>query len=106
MSEINTVSLPCRDMRHAWFRAGDNIIIKDGNRVRHFRRRAECQRCGTVKTEEFKVSYGRNNRVVAVALDRRKYDYVQGYQVTGGLKVADARAILFEGLTFTYEDDQ
>lgn len=105
MSEINTVSLPCRDMRHAWFSAGDNVIIEERSRIRHFRRRAECQRCGTTKTEEFKVSYGRSQRVVAVALVRRKYDYVQGYQVQGGLKVADARAMLFEGLTFTHEDE-
>lgn len=102
MSEVSSVSLECRDMRHAWFAEGDNVIIEEKKRIRHFRRRATCIRCETTKTEEFKVSY-RGDRVVAVGLVRRKYDYVQGYQVQGGLKVADARAMRFAGLEFTYE---
>lgn len=105
MSEISSVSLECRDMRHAWYKASDNIVIRDGNLVRHFRRRIACERCEAVREEDFKVSYARNNRVVAVELVRRRYSYPDGYVVKGGLKTNDARAILFQELTFIHEDD-
>jgi hypothetical protein len=92
-------------MRHAWFPEGDNVIVHDQGRVRHFRRHITCQRCGTVRTEEFRVSYGKNNKVVAVTLVRRHYGYAEGYQVKGGLNVDDARAMLFENLSFVREGD-
>lgn len=105
MSEINSVSLGCRDLRHQWEKTGDNVIIEERKQVRMFSRRAVCLRCETARVEEFKIAYGPNGRITAVGLIRRRYEYVPGYQVKGGLKVADARAMLFEGLEFVRKDD-
>lgn len=93
------ISGPCRDMRHAWFPHGDNILIEESGQVRHFARKLVCARCETLRTDEYKVSR------VAVARVRTKYEYPQGYQIKGGVRVADVRFAMFRNIPMTQQED-
>jgi hypothetical protein len=92
------ISGPCRDMRHAWFPEGDYVLIQEQGQVRHFKRVLKCYRCETVRTDEYKVSR------VAVARVKTKYEYVQGYQIRGGARVADIRFAMFRDAPMTKEE--
>lgn len=94
--------LPCRDLRHSWEPAGDNILIEDRGQVKHFTRTLECMRCECQRIDEYKMSR------IALVLVRTRYKYPFGYQVKGGLRVADARLMLFQNARFTHpeEDDE
>lgn len=97
-AEQLAISGPCRDMRHAWFPQGDNVLIEEQGQVRHFKRVLQCVRCETVRTDEYKVSR------VAVARVRTKYEYPQGYQIRGGARVADVRFALFRDAPMTRKE--
>lgn len=92
--------LPCRDLRHSWESVGDNVLIEERGQVRHFSRTLECARCSTQRIDEYRMSR------VALARVRSRYSYPQGYQVKGGLKVADARLALFSNARFVYREDR
>lgn len=97
-AETLAVSGPCRDMRHKWDPAGDIILIEEKGQVRHFKRRLHCGRCGTIRTDEYKISRS------ALARVRSYYEYPNGYQIRGGVKIADVRFIMFSRAEMVRED--
>jgi hypothetical protein len=97
-AENLAVSADCRDMRHRWERVGDYILIEERGQVRHFKRRLVCDRCGTTRTDEYKISRS------AIARVKSYYEYVEGYQIKGGAKVADVRFIMFSQMPMVRED--
>jgi hypothetical protein len=84
-----TVSLECRDLSHAWMSAGDAVLIEQQGQVRHFERRLRCERCETMRFDEYTISNA------ALARIRSRYAYPDGYRVPGGLSVAKARWMKF-----------
>jgi hypothetical protein len=92
--------LPCRDLRHSWESIGDNVLIEDRGQVKHFTRTLECSRCECRRMDEYKMSR------VALVLLRTRYDYPKGYQVKGGLRVSDARLMLFQDAVFVHRGEQ
>lgn len=92
------VSGPCRDMRHRWDPIGDVVLIEERGQVRHFKRRLGCDRCGTVRNDEYKISN------VALSRVRSYYEYPDGYRIPGGIKIADARFIMFSQMPMRGED--
>ena len=97
-TEDLAISGPCRDMRHKWDQTGDIILIEEKGQVRHFKRRLECDRCGCVRTDEYKISRAALSRV------RSSYEYPEGYRIPGGIKIADARFIMFSRMPMVRED--
>lgn len=87
--DIDPVSLPCRDMRHAWMPKGDNVLHETIRGIKTFSRTLECFRCGTTRTDTYEVSRRDVTKV------RTGYTYPKGYHVTGGLPVSEARFMLF-----------
>jgi len=85
------VSGDCRDLRHAWYRDGDTVLVRRYGRVRQFARQLTCIRCGTTRADEYKVSGD------LVPRTKVKYVYPPGYLIPGGISVADVRRILFGG---------
>ena len=92
--QISAISLECRDMRHAWRRAGDNALVERSGKTRVFTRTLECPRCETLRIDTYKITASNVERV------HSRYAYPKGYHVKGGLKVGDARFLLFKNLTF------
>jgi hypothetical protein len=95
--EISSVSLECRDMRHAWRRVGDNILVERKGKIRVFTRTLECPRCETLRIDTYRITAQSVERV------HSRYAYPKGYHVKGGLKVGDARYLLFKDMTFKEE---
>ena len=93
------VSGVCRDIRHAWEPAGDNVLIEQQGQVRHFARSLQCSRCETVRVDEYKISR------VAIARVRTRYWYPENYRVPGGIKVADVRFALFKNAPLIKQDE-
>jgi hypothetical protein len=91
--EISSISLLCRDMRHAWRPVGDNVLVKKQGKVRTFSRVLECMRCETTRTDVYEIT---RTSVVRV---HTKYGYPRGYHVKGGLPVGEARFMLFKDAT-------
>lgn len=94
-----SVSGVCRDLRHAWEAAGDNVLIEHQGQVRHFARSLECSRCGTVRVDEYKIS------MVSIARVRTRYVYPENYRVPGGIKVADVRFAMFRNAPMIKKDE-
>jgi len=85
-----SVSASCRDLRHSWESVGDTILIEQKGQVRHFARTLRCFRCETERWDEYKISN------VALSRVRTRYSYIPGYQIKGGISIADLRFRLFK----------
>ena len=77
-------------MRHGWDSIGDVVLIEENGQVRHFARRLRCFRCETERVDEYKISNFALQRV------RTRYEYIPGYQIKGGIPVAEVRFRLFK----------
>ena len=82
-AEQLSVSAACRDLRHGWDVIGDTILIEQRGQIRHFARTLRCFRCETERIDEYKISDFALQRV------RTRYNYIEGYHIKGGVKVAD-----------------
>jgi hypothetical protein len=101
IAETLAVSGMCRDLRHAWDSIGDTILIEQNGQVRHFARTLRCLRCETERVDEYKIS------TVALTRIRSRYTYVPGYQIKGGIPIADVRFHLFKNAVMVKKrDDQ
>ena len=94
-----SVSALCRDLRHAWEIAGDTILIEQKGQVRHFARTLRCWRCETERIDEYKISN------VALSRVRSRYLYVAGYNIKGGIKIADLRFRLFQNIPMVKQEE-
>lgn len=94
-----SVSALCRDLRHAWEVVGDTVLIEQQGQVKHFARTLRCWRCETDRIDEYKISN------VALSRVRTRYSYIPGYQIKGGIKVADIRFRLFQNIPMVKAED-
>lgn len=99
MKDIS-VSAACRDLRHSWDVIGDTVLIEQKGQVRHFARTLRCHRCETERVDEYKISN------VALARVRSRYNYIPGYQVKGGIAIAEVRFRLFKDAQMVPKEDQ
>ena len=90
MSSLN-VSAECRDLRHAWFQDGDTVLTRRKGQVKTFERTIVCQRCGTSKVEQYRVTKR------TVERESVRYTYADGYMLHGAerVTVADVRRWIF-----------
>lgn len=88
--------IDCRDMRHAWVRDTDEVLIEVQGQVRLFTRTLVCVRCESKRIDTYRVAtLGRkHHEVVKVGA---KYVYAPNYQVKGGFDMSEARWMLFNG---------
>jgi hypothetical protein len=84
----STSSLECRDIRHMWERASEEVLEKAKGRAL-FARILVCTRCGCLRQDEYVVTSLRVEKI------RTKYKYPQGYIVPGGFSTEAARVYLF-----------
>lgn len=94
-----SVSAACRDLRHGWDVVGDTVLIEEKGQVKHFARTLRCFRCETERIDEYKISS------VSLAKVRTRYFYIDGYHITGGVKVADVRFYLFQDAVMVPQED-
>jgi hypothetical protein len=94
-----SVSGPCRDLRHAWETSTDIILIEEKGQVRHFARTLVCLRCHTERIDEYKISN------VALSRVRTRYVYPKGYQIKGGIPVAEVRFQMFRHAQMIPKED-
>lgn len=90
MTQVSTVSFECRDMRHGWRNVGDAILVEKKGAVKVFSRTLECFRCQTIRVDTYQLIGHRVEKV------HTKYGYTQGYQIKGGIDLAEVRWRLFK----------
>jgi hypothetical protein len=95
--KINSVSLECRDMRHAWMQVKDVVLTEKKGIVRIFTRTLRCLRCETERVDTYEVVSRSSNPSVAQRVDllHTKYKYPDGYQVKGRVNVSTVREMLW-----------
>jgi hypothetical protein len=84
----------CRDLRHAWARVDDEVLLETDGQIRLFQRTLACMRCDTKRRDTYQVNT--HGPKVMTRLGA-KYDYAFGYQVKGGLDVEALRWSLYVG---------
>jgi hypothetical protein len=84
VEELTDGQLVCRSFRHVNQRHITDRVTKRANEVVEFTRISVCRTCGTKIELVIDVSTFRTKKST--------YTYKDGYQVVGGVKMADARA--------------
>ena len=88
MDDRLKVSFECRDIRHAWQRDRDVVLLADTtSKISHFERVLVCERCGTERVDEFRMTS------LALVRERTRYRYVKDYQVSEGRYPLEAARI-------------
>lgn len=78
----------CRDLRHAWKRLDDKVVVQGVM----FTRTVECMRCGTRRIDTYQVAAQGKHLMYRVG---SHYQYALGYQVKGGYNVEAMRWHLY-----------
>lgn len=82
----------CRDLRHAWVRHNDEVLIETQGQVKLFTRTLVCIRCETTRVDTYRVATRGGHSVHKVG---SKYNYAPHYQVKGGFDVDRLRWQMF-----------
>lgn len=88
--EIRGERLLCADLRHAWRSVGDTVLLEKKGQVKVFSRTLECPRCETCRVDTYQMV---GHSVLHVGT---RYQYPRWYHIKGGLKLDQARYLIFK----------
>lgn len=78
----------CRDLRHAWVRENDEVLIETQGQVKLFTRSLVCIRCESVRVDTYRVATRGGHALHKIG---SKYRYAPHYTVRGGFDVEELR---------------
>lgn len=93
------ISLPCRDLRHAWEHTGDTLTDTRNGNIRSFDRHLVCMRCATERIDTFMVG------ARWIGKTKSRYRYPDDYKIEGKVTLPEVRWRLFKNFIAAQEKD-